>query len=178
VSDNIRVLADDRSNTTTYAYAVNNELQSMTDYNGQMDFTYDELGRMTSRARGSYSASYSYQYDDRMTSVVSTFPGDPFTTSYDYGGDGARRSRTGGGVTTTYNWTGWAIASEEVSGSLTRSYVGRSMAHIDGSNPNTGDYAYYVHDHLGSTCGIFDDAPSPPPQPNKPPTSSPPTASS
>ncbi len=126
----------------------------MTDYNGTMTYSYDELGRMTSKARGSYSASYGYQYDDRMTSVVSTFPGDPFITSYDYGGDGLRRSRIPEvGDETWYNWAGFSVINEEDydgtgvgDGTLNRTYIG-NLGDIAGSNPATGTERYYTHDH-------------------------------
>lgn len=67
--------------TTTYSYANNNELVSMTDYNGTLSFGYDELGRMTSKSRGSDSATYAYHYVDRLTKVDSDFPGEGLVTA-------------------------------------------------------------------------------------------------
>ena len=40
-------------------------------------------------------------------------------------------------------------------GALTRTYVG-NLADIAGSNPATGTARYYIHDHLGSTRGVYD----------------------
>ena len=31
----------------------------------------------------------------------------------------------------------------------------RSTAHVDGANPSTGTWRFYVHDHLGSTRGVY-----------------------
>ena len=32
------------------------------------------------------------------------------------------------------------------------------MAHVDGTSPSTGAYAYYLRDHLGSTRALYDQA--------------------
>jgi RHS repeat-associated protein len=36
-----------------------------------------------------------------------------------------------------------------------RTYTGRNMAHVDGTNPSTGEYKYYTLDHLGSTRDVW-----------------------
>ena len=107
---------------------------------------------MTSKSLGGNSATYSYRYGDKLYNITSSIPGEGSVT-YNYGGDGKRRERTAGGVTTKYNWTqGIAVVNEEnAGGTLTRTYVGHTLAHVDGSSPSTGDYEYYFHDHLGST---------------------------
>ena len=152
--DNIRILSDTMSNTTTYVHNSANEMTSLTDVNGQADFTYDELGRTATKTRDSFTATYKYHYGDKLASVISNFP-DEDDVTYEYGGNGLRRERTTGGVTTTYNWSGLSVASEEdSSGDLIRTYVGG--AHLDGTTPSTGTYSYYAVDHLGSTRAIFD----------------------
>jgi RHS repeat-associated protein len=62
---------------------------------------------------------------------------------------------------TWYNWdSGYTVISEETgssgAGTLTRTYVGRSLAHVDGSNPATGTWRYMYHDHLGSVRQVRD----------------------
>ena len=66
-------------------------------------------------------------------------------------------SQAVGGTTTRYRWdVGWNVLNEEDNlGALTRTYVGRSAAHVDGSDPSTGTWRFYVHDHLGSTRGVY-----------------------
>ena len=155
--DDIVVFADDLSRQTTFGVNNANEMTAMTDYNGAFSFGYDELGRMITKSRGGYSADYAWHLDDRLTQVDSDFPGEGLV-DYNYGGDGNRRTRTQNSATTTYNWdAGYNVLSEENgSGALTRSYVGRSMAHIDGATPSSGTFAYYSHDHLLSTRGLYD----------------------
>ncbi len=77
--------------------------------------------------------------------------------SYQYDGAGKRRQRTGGGTTTRYRWdVGWNVLNEEDNlGNLTRTHKGRSTAHVDGTNPATRTWRFYVHDHLGSTRGVY-----------------------
>ena len=47
------------------------------------------------------------------------------------------------------------LTEEDAFGDLTRTYIGRSAAHVDGTNPSTGTWRFYVHDHLGSTRGVY-----------------------
>ncbi len=119
-------------------------------------FAYDAWGRMTSKSDGTYSATYAYRYGEKLASVMSDFPSEG-NAIYQYDGAGKRRQRTGGGTTTRYRWdAGWNVLNEEDNlGNLTRTYVGRSTAHVDGSDPSTGTWRFYVHDHLGSTRGVY-----------------------
>ena len=119
-------------------------------------FAYYAWGRMTSKSDGTYSATYAYRYGEKLASVMSDFPSEGNAT-YQYDGAGKRRQRTGGGTTTRYRWdAGWNVLNEEDNlGNLTRTYVGRSTAHVDGTNPATGTWRFYVHDHLGSTRGVY-----------------------
>jgi len=128
-------------------------------------FTYDDWGRTASQTVGSKSATYSYKYGSKLASVSSTLFGEANVT-FEYGGDQRRRSMTTGGVTKQYNWDmAWNVINEEDgNGALVRSYTHNplyplraTLAHVDGTSPATGDYRYYLHDHLGSTRFIFDD---------------------
>ncbi len=154
--DNIELITDDQSRTTTYAYNNANELTSMAFDNGTTSFYYDDWGRTISKSLEDYDATYYYRYGGTLYAVTSDFP-DEGTVNYNYGGDGKRRQRTVGGTSTWYNWdSGWNVINEENSqGTLTMTYIGK-MAQVPGSSPSTGSYAYYMHDHLGSTRALYD----------------------
>jgi len=145
--------------TTTYEYNTANELTKQTKQGTDTNFYYDVWGRMTSKAQGSYSATYAYRYGDKLVSITSNFPGEG-NVWYKYGGDGKRRERTDASTYIWYNWdAGWNVISEEDSGGgLQMTYVndpgkvvGTILAHIEGSNPSTGTYRYYFQDVIGST---------------------------
>ena len=46
------------------------------------------------------------------------------------------------------------INEENSLGALTRTYIGRTLAHIEGTNPATGTARYYFHDNLGSSRSV------------------------
>ncbi|GMU94251.1 MAG: hypothetical protein AMXMBFR4_33090 [Candidatus Hydrogenedentota bacterium] len=150
--DNIWLIGDSLSNTTTFAVNNANELTTITESNGTTSFRFDAWGRMTSKERGSYEAEYEYNYRFLLDSATSDFPGEG-SVSYEYGADYKRRVMTAGSSTTKYRWDpGFAIlAEEESNGSLFKSYVGGTLADIAGSEPAIGTYRYYSHDHLGSS---------------------------
>jgi len=141
---------------TAFGYNDANELVSQAVGGTTTSFAYDAWGRMTSKSDGTYSATYAYRYGNKLASVTSDFPFEGNAT-YQYDGAGKRRQRTAGGATTRYRWdVGWTVLNEEDNlGNLTRTYVGRSAAHVDGANPSTGTWRFYVHDHLGSTRGVY-----------------------
>ncbi len=158
--DNIKVLSDDLSESVTYAHNDANELTSMSDVNGTTSFTYDAWGRTATKSRSSLSATYAYRYGHKLYDVDSTFP-DEGDVTYETGGDGKRRSRVAGADETWYNWdSGWQVISEEDDavgdGTLRRMYTERTLAHVDGTDPSTGNYVYYTDDHLGSVRALHD----------------------
>ncbi|MCI0479549.1 hypothetical protein L0Y59_03310, partial [Candidatus Uhrbacteria bacterium] len=87
--DDIQIFADGQTRQTTFGVNNANEMTGMTDYNGAFSFGYDELGRMTSKSRGGYSADYAWHLDDRLMLVDSDFPGEGLV-DYNYGRDGNR----------------------------------------------------------------------------------------
>lgn len=95
--DNVRVLADDLSTTTTFTINNADELvSSATTYGGTTYYEYDAWGRMTRKYMGTsgaptFDATYDYKYDDKLTTVTSNFP-DEGNVSYTYGADGHRRA--------------------------------------------------------------------------------------
>jgi len=131
-----------------------------------MTFAYDAWGRTTSKSLGAKTAEYAYRYGSRLHAVTSDFF-DEGNVTFEYGGDGRRRSAAAGGLTMRYRWdAGWNMINEEDgNGTLTRSYWhhpqagGRAaLAHVDGANPAQGAWGYYLHDHLGSTRRIHNHA--------------------
>ena len=90
--DNIRILADDLETTTTYTYANNNEMSTMADGNGTINFYYDAWGRTLSKTRGGKTATYGWGENHKLVSVDSDFP-DEGDVDYAYGGDRLRRER-------------------------------------------------------------------------------------
>jgi len=157
--DNIQIISDDLSNTTTYSSQDNNGLLAKTDYNGVTTYARDVWGRVSSEDLNLlYTRSYTYAQGTRVAEIASTFPGEG-TVQYAYGGDGKRRERNvpATGEYTWYNWgAGWNEMSEEDGlGDLTRSYV-PGLGELVGANPATAALRTYTRDHLGSTRGVFD----------------------
>jgi RHS repeat-associated protein len=135
-------------------------MTSMTTDGTTTNFTYDNWGRTVSKyITGSYSATYTYGPAHMLSTVTSDFLGEE-DVSYAIGGDGMRRSRTTSSEETWYNWAGFMVISEEDddagAGNLTRTYIGHTMAHADGTYFGNNDYAYYFRDHLGSTRRLRD----------------------
>jgi RHS repeat-associated protein len=99
---------------------------------------------------------------DKLCSVASNFP-DEGNVTYEYGGDGKRRTRTAGSVGNAYWWdAGYNVIEEAVGASPATPNIhyvidhpassrGNVLADIQGTNPVTGTPRYYSHDHLGST---------------------------
>ena len=117
-------------------------------------------GRLSTSARGGVTARYAWRYGSKLYSVDLNNDGTPEVT-YKTGGDGKRRARIAGASETWYNWdSGFTVISEETgstgTGALMRTYVGRSLAHLDGSNPATGTWRYMYHDHLGGVRQVRD----------------------
>jgi RHS repeat-associated protein len=110
------------------------------------------------------------RYEGKLHAVTTDFPGEAGVT-YEYGGDGKRRSRVSGAEETWYNWDReWNVVSEEddadgSSGTLSRTYIAGAqtieqvesiLADVGGTDPATGDYRHYALDHLGSVRGLYD----------------------
>jgi RHS repeat-associated protein len=156
--DNVQILSDNLSTTTTYAYNDANELTTMTDYNGTTTYTYDDLGRTISKTRGSNTATYTWAPGDFLESVESTFP-DEGDVAYTYtaGGGRVERHDTTNSDYTWYNGNSdekfaWSGPGE---GDLKRSYYGN--ADILGDDAAATPTRYYMTDHLGSTRSVWDE---------------------
>ena len=144
------------TDTWDFVYNAANQQTSMTLNSGTAETrTYDDWGRLTARAQGSYSAAYTYRYGDRLRQVTSSFPGETATSPiYEYGGDGKLRKRD---ATWIKYGLGFNPVNELTTSSFTRySYfyephkaVSERLGYnVIGFMTNTD--RYYNHDHLGS----------------------------
>ncbi len=145
--DNIRILSDDLSNTTTFAVNNANELTSMTDYNGSTTFGFDDWGRMTSKARGSYEAKYGYRYGQMLCAVTSDFPGEGNVT-YEYTGDKRLWETSSPSGNSWYNWRSRSsvVSVEDDQGDLILTNVS-GLANRDAM----GTYEYRLRDRVRTT---------------------------
>jgi RHS repeat-associated protein len=151
--DDVWLLGNSLNNTTTFTVNNASELTSMSDNNGTTTFGSDDWGRLTSKGRGSYSATYAYGYGHRMSSASTNWPNET-NVSYAYYGNG-KRYRKSGGTTIKYKWLGNHVINEENdAGGLVTTYIGRTLADAIGSNPASANYRYYFHDHIGSTIRL------------------------
>jgi len=140
--------------TWDFAYNAANQQTSMTLNSGTAETrTYDDWGRMTARAQGSYSAAYSYRYGDRLRQVTSSFPGETATSPvYEYGGDGKMRRR---GTEEIRYGLGFNPVAERTNTFMTKYFVyepGKAVSErlaYFGGGFDTSQH-YYNHDHLGN----------------------------
>ncbi|GMU93867.1 MAG: hypothetical protein AMXMBFR4_29250 [Candidatus Hydrogenedentota bacterium] len=157
--DDIWLIGDSLSNSTTFAVNNANELTTMTEPNGTTSFGFDAWGRMTSKTRGSYEATYGYLYDHLLASVESNWGGEA-NVSFAYGGNLLRRSRTGNGTTRKYKWDALAsvLNEEDSTNALLTVFVGTTLAEAVGSDPANAHWCYHATDHLGSTHSQWSDS--------------------
>ena len=162
--DDLRMVSDSLSSTTTYTYFDANKLTTSTSpSDGNMTYEYDTWGRMVTKnlQSGAHIAAYTYRYDSKLCTVTSTIPDESDVTN-NYDGAGKLRSITTGGATKKLRWdNGWhPINLEDANGNLTTTFVhdpareaaGSVLAAHVGSDPASGGtWAYLSQDHLGST---------------------------
>jgi RHS repeat-associated protein len=162
--DDLRMVSDSLSSTTTYTYFDANKLTTSTSpSDGNMTYEYDAWGRMVTKnlQSGAHIAAYTYRYDSKLCTVTSSIPDESNVTN-NYDGTGKLRSITTGGATKKLRWdAGWhPINLEDANGNLATTFVhdpareaaGSVLAAHVGSNPESGGtWAYLSQDHLGST---------------------------
>jgi RHS repeat-associated protein len=132
--------------STTYAYDDADRLTAVTPPSpaSVVNYTWDDNGNLSARG----GDSFSWDYDDRMTSATVN----SVTTNFVYRGDGLRNSRAvSGGATTTFTW--------DIAGGLPvvlddgNQYVyGAALT----SMKQGGNWYYYLADGLGSTMAVVD----------------------
>jgi len=164
---------------TWYRYNTGNELTKMSTAGVDTNMTYDDWGRLITKAQGAYTATYLWRYGGKLKGVTTNFPGET-TTQYLFDGLGKRRHKivqpdpgnSATWVDTAYRWdAGWNILGEYDQGSdastwfdlgarnKTLVHAGMmTLAEIDGANPSTGTTRYYAHDDLGSARALYSSA--------------------
>jgi len=110
---------------------------------GRVAYTWDANGNLTSDG----VRSYSYDYADRLTQVVSG----TFTTQYAYNGDGVRTSKTVGGATAEYVLDLAATLPVVISDTDAVYLYG-----LDIIAQQQAQTLYYMHDGLGSVRQLVD----------------------
>jgi RHS repeat-associated protein len=172
--DNIEFMVADPV-TSTYTYNDGNELLTMVKGSATTTFTYDDWGRQVSKIVGGNNAFYQYRYGSMLKRIDSTIPGEADLVQYIYDGLMKRREikMTDNSVVIADDWNRYdlgfnAIASYDVGangstawdiGIRTQTVTYRGMtplAEVPGSNPSSGSYRHYFHDHLGSTRALYD----------------------
>jgi RHS repeat-associated protein len=160
--------SDWESISKRFAYNNSNELTTFTDDTTYpattCSFSYDPWGRMSTKTtNGTTQEVYGYKYGDKLCSYTTNAPGGSNVT-YNFGGDGRRRSRTSGGVITKFCWDkDWnMVAQKDAADNLVMTYihepgaVGQVLADLAGATPAIGRARYYLHDNTGSTRRLRD----------------------
>lgn len=147
-----------------------NDLTTMTEGSVTTTYTYDDWGRTLSKTDGTYSATYTWLFGDKLKQYATDFPGEG-DVAFNYDGLGKRRNKLNhvNGVYSDADWTwyrwdaGWNMIGEYAAGTdtgtewdagaLTRWYQGKA-AHADG-DPDSTAYNYYLHDHLRSPRATY-----------------------
>ena len=170
--DNINITTPD-TDRTTYTYNNGNELLTMVKDSGTTTFTYDDWGRQVSKIVGANSAVYTYRFGSMLKEINSTIPGEADLVQYTYDAFYKRREVrvTEASVVTSDQWYRYDIGFNAIAryddGDLTDWVVGTRnqtvtytgmtpLSEVPGSNPSSGSYRHYVHDHLGSTRALYD----------------------
>lgn len=138
----------DTVNQYTAEYNTADQMTSMTGPQGTTDFTYDEVGNMTSDTAGSV---ISYNDRNQATSLEHRYGQSAQTATYD-GSSQFERTQIGG--TTTTNSVLGVMSSTDTTG--TRNYVRAPDGRVLGEERANGDWRYYLTDHLGSVIGGTD----------------------
>ena len=73
----------DVEGSTAHTYNSANQLVTSTTNGVVTNHTYDPWGRLSTRTRGAYAASYEWRYGDKLKSVTSNFPGEAASVAYD-----------------------------------------------------------------------------------------------
>ena len=106
--------------TDTWAFTYNNgnEQLSTTLDGGRLDLRYDPLGRLATLSAviggQTYTATYTWWFDDKLKRIDSNFPGETAVVTYNYDGLGKRRWRQGPTFADTcWRWdTGYSVLTE------------------------------------------------------------------
>jgi len=116
---------------------------------GSTNFTYDDEGRLSTKA----SASYLFDYEHRLTDIAGTV-----SSQFTYDGRGNRLEATRSGTTTRYIYDarGNVLAEADSSNNITRYYV-YGLGLLSMVTPAGETYTYH-YNGIGSTIAVTDQA--------------------
>jgi RHS repeat-associated protein len=151
------------ADSDTYAYDTRDRLTSESD--GTTSYAYDKNGNVTSK---SAEATYSWDFENRLTNVGMTASGTSVTHEYDVDGNRVQTSVTSSANATTSNLlvdtTGslsQVVAETDGAANLTSLYVrvGDELLEVmrPGSTAGTLSTRFVHHDGLGSVRALTDE---------------------
>jgi len=134
-----------------YTYNVSNQLTSTPN----ATFTYDANGNAISKTDSTGTTNYTWDFENRLTSV--TLPGSGGTVSYKYDPFGRRIYKSSSGGTSVYAYDGINLVEEtNASGSVVARYAqGTSFDELL-AVLRSGATSYYERDGLGSVTSLTD----------------------
>jgi len=144
---------------TTYTYDANNRLTSETGVAGNTTYTYDDNGSQLTATIGSSTTTNTYDLFGQLKSYTCV---DSVVTSYTYGPDGLRTSKTSGNTSTAYVWDGGNITNEFVSVKVGQNTTTTENRYVYGINRvkaflNTVE-TYYLYNAHGDVTGLINTA--------------------
>lgn len=140
--------------TLPYTYNNDNQLTNM----GTGNFTYDNNGNQIGKTNSQGSASYVYNFENRMTKYT---PPTGSATTYTYDGSNNRLAKTTGFTTTrfvtdTLGELPRTLAETNSSNSITKSYV-YGLGLISQGQTGATSRDYYLEDGLGNVRFVTDE---------------------
>jgi RHS repeat-associated protein len=132
-----------------YAYNSSNELTSTP----SATFIYDNSGNTTSKADGSGTTGYTWDFENRLTAV--TLPGTAGTVSFKYDPFGRRIQKSSSTGTTNYLYEGSnTVADLDGTGNLVARYTQGAGIDEPLAQLRSGTVGYYDQDGLGSVTTL------------------------
>jgi len=146
------VIASATAQALTYTYGSQNQLQQITDQNGNLmsSYSYDQAGNRIQMTTGTGNTYYTYNENNLLTSVIT--PSNYIL--YAYNGAGQRVSKTVNGATTNYvldpTQSAYQVIQDRDGGVVLQSHVyGLNDDHLL-DNPVGSPSQIYITDRLGS----------------------------
>jgi YD repeat-containing protein len=137
--------------TRSYSYNSLNQLLAITGAESTT-YTYDPLGRVSTRVKDGINSVYSYDRLDRLTGM--SVGADAHTYTY-AGSSWVRKSATTNGITTSYDYDGFACVAETTAGTTTHYGVAGSMPLWETTGGNVLTYAQDGHGNITGHVGAL-----------------------
>src|SRR6266576_3304029 len=136
--------------SATYGYQPNNRLVST----ASASYIYNNNGNMASKTEGTGTTQYAWDFENRLTQVVTPSSG---SVAYKYDGLGRRVQRTpSSGVSTNFFYDGQDVVKDINSDGTTVEYLnGPGIDNkIRQKGSSTSTTYYFSQDHFGSTTAL------------------------